>query len=453
MNNNLVSACKKICALALPMTGSQIINIASGFLCMTMLATLGHDVLAASALIFATQISILVSGMSILFSISVLVGHAYGAKDHLAIGNYLQQGWTLSLLIGIPVMLLFWNIDTVLLFFGQSKEIASIVHSYFHAFLWAVIPGFLATCNQQFGYGIHKKKLIVTTSIMSVIILLVTAYILIFGKFGFPKLGVAGLGYATVAQYVFYFLFTTLFFFFEKSFAPFELFRYRVHQHLDYFAKMFQIGWPISMQMGGEMLSFFVSGIMIGWLGITALAAYQVINQYYCLVLIPMFGLSQATGILIGQARGAKQFHEIKKLSHASITIGLIISFIVAIAFITLPKILSAAYMNIHDPANAATLALTILLFRIVAFSQIFDALRNILIGVLRGLFDTRFSMYMSLFTIWLIGMPLAYLFAFTLHLGVVGFVIGGLCGVIVGVMMTTYRWYKLMKLSPPPRG
>src|SRR5579872_1017969 len=265
------------------MAGSQFMSVASGFLCMAMLAQLGHEVLAASALIFSTQLSIMVSGMSVLFSLSVLVGHAFGAKDYPTIGNYVQQGWTLGLLISIPIMVLFWHIDAVLIFFGQTKEIADIVHSYFHAFVWAVIPGFLSTCNMQFGYGIHKKMLIVSTSFMSVMVLLITAYVLIFGKLGMPKLGVAGLGYATAAQYSFFFIFTTLFFYYEKSFQRFELFKYRVHQHWEHFIQMFRIGWPICVQMGGEMLSFFVSGIMIGWIGITALAAFQIVNQYYFL--------------------------------------------------------------------------------------------------------------------------------------------------------------------------
>ncbi|HSW93021.1 MAG TPA: MATE family efflux transporter [Gammaproteobacteria bacterium] len=448
MNKNIdfFEAIKKIVALALPMTGSQIINVTSGFLCMAMLAALGHDVLAASALIFSTQLSIMVSGMSVLFSISVLTGHAYGAKDYLTIGNYVQQGWTLALLISLPVMLLFWNIDTVLLFFGQSKEIASIVHSYFHAFVWAVIPGFLSTCNMQFGYGIHKKTLIVSTSIMSVVVLLVTAYVLIFGKFGFPKLGVAGLGYATVAQYSFFFVFTTLFFFYEKSFSRFELFRYRVHQHLDHFAKMFKMGWPISVQMGGEMLSFFVSGIMIGWIGTVALASFQIVNQYYFLIVIPVFSLSQASGILIGQACGAKQFHEVKKISHASIAMALMMSLLVAIVFLAFPKSLAAFYMNVNDPGNAATLHLTVLVFLIIAFSQIFDSVRNVLIGILRGLFDTRFPMVMSLLTIWGISMPLSWLLAFPLHYGAPGFVIGGMTGMFAGMLIMIYRWHKLSK-------
>lgn len=445
-NISLFEAGKRIFSLALPMTGSQFINVASGFLCMAMLAALGHEVLAASALIFSTQLSIMVSGMSILFSLSVLVGHSYGAKDYVAIGNYVQQGWTLAILISIPIMLLFWNIDLVLLFFGQSKEIADIVHSYFHAFVWAVIPGFLSTCNQQLGYGIHKKALIVSMSVMSVIVLLITAYILIFGKLGFPRLGVTGLGYAMVAQYSFFFILTTLFFFYEKSFARFELFRYRVHQQLGHFIKMFKIGWPISVQMGGEMLSFFVSGIMIGWIGTVALAAFQVVNQYYFLIVIPIFSLSQASGILVGHACGAKQFSEVKKLSYASIIMVLIVSFIVAIAFSTLPKTLASFYMNVNDPANATTLHLTILIFIIIAFSQVFDAVRNVLIGILRGLFDTRFPMYISLLTIWAIGMPLSYLFAFPMQLGAPGFAVGGMLGMLGGVIVMVYRFHELSR-------
>src|SRR5690349_24777074 len=102
-NISFFEAGKRIFVLALPMAGSQFINVASGFLCMAMLAALGPKVLAASALIFSTQLSIMVSGMSILFSLSVLVGHSYGARDYLAIGTYVHQGWILAFLISLPI--------------------------------------------------------------------------------------------------------------------------------------------------------------------------------------------------------------------------------------------------------------------------------------------------------------------------------------------------------------
>jgi multidrug resistance protein, MATE family len=438
---------KRIFSLALPMAGSQFLNVGSGFLCMGMLAHLGHQVLAASALISATQLSIMVSGLSILFSLSVLIGHAYGAKDYPVIGNYLRQAWLLGILIGIPIIIFFWHIGAILIFFGQSPAIANIVQYYFHAYVWAVIFWFLSTCNQQFGYAIGKKKLIVTASAISIIILLTTAYIFIFGKLGISSKGVAGLGYALTAQAVFFFVFTTLVFYYGKDFKPFELFSLRAQQQGEYFKKMFKIGWPICVQMGGEMLSLFVSGILIGWLGITALAAFQIVNQYYFLIIVPIFSLSQASGILVGQARGAKQFHEIKKLSHASITIVLIIGLIIAGAFLLFPKHLAAFYLDVTNPTNSATLHLTILIFMIIAFSQLLDGLRNILIGILRGMFDTRFPMYTSLLTIWLIGMPLSYMLAFPLHLGAVGFVIGGMLGMLGCAAVMLYRWQKLLPI------
>lgn len=437
---------KKIFSLALPMAGSQFINVASGFLCMAMVAQLGHQALAASALIFSTQLPIMTSGMSLLYSLSVLVGHAYGAKDYSSIGNYVQQGWTLGLLISVPMMVLFWHMDSILIFFGQAKEIADIVQSYFHAFVWAVIPGFLSTCNIQFGYGIHKKMLIVSTSIMSIIVLLITAYALILGKFGLPQMGVAGLGYAIVAQYSSFFIITTLFFSFEKSFRRFELFRYRVHQHWGHFIQMFRIGWPICVQMGGEMLSLFVYGIMVGWIGTTALAAFQIVNQYYFLIASTIFALSQATGILVGHACGAKKFHEVKKLSYASIAIVLAVCSVFAIIFLLFPTRLASFYMNVADPANAATLHLTIAIFMIIAFSQVLSGLRNLLTGILRGLLDTRFPMYASLLTTWLIGMPLSYILAFLLHLGAVGFFIGVMLSYLGGAVTLMYRWYAFNK-------
>lgn len=445
-NSMLISACKRIFSLAAPMSGTQLINVASNFFCMAMLAHLGHQVLAASALIYSTQICIMVTGMSILFSLSVLVGHANGARNYSSIGVYVQQAWALALLISVPMILFFWHIGGLLIYFKQNPLIAQIVQTYFHAFIWAVIPGMLSTCNQQFGYGVHKKALILLTSCLSVVVLLGTAYVFIFGKLGFPSLGVAGLGYALTAQYSFFFIFTTLVFYFGKSFDKYELFRYRVHQHLDHFIQMITIGWPIAVQIGGEVLSLFVAGLMIGWLGTHELAASQIANQYYFLAFIPLFSFSQASGILVGQAKGSNQFHEIKILGYGSIALVLIVTLLIGLAFVFLPKYLASIYINIYDPNNSEVLRLAILIFLIDAFVLIFDGIRNVLIGLARGLFDTKFPMYITLLAIWVIGMPISYFLAFTLHKGVAGMVLGGLIGVIFGALIMLYRWHNLSK-------
>ena len=108
-NSSFIKISKRILVLALPMAGNQFLNVASSFLSMAILAVLGKNVLAASALIFSTQVSIMVSGMSILFSLSILVGHSYGAKNYTAIGIYVQQSWILAILLSIPIMLFFFE--------------------------------------------------------------------------------------------------------------------------------------------------------------------------------------------------------------------------------------------------------------------------------------------------------------------------------------------------------
>lgn len=83
-------------------------------------------------------------------------------------------------------------------------------------------------------------------------------------------------------------------------------------------------------------------------------------------------------------------------------------------------------------------------LFVILAFSQIVDGLRHVLIGVLRGLFDTRFPMYINLLVIWIIGVPLAYFMAFMMHLGVIGIALGTTTGLLIGAFVLLYRWHGL---------
>lgn len=436
----------KILSLAVPMTAIQLITVASGFLCMVMLARLGHDVLAASALIYSTQMSIIVIGMSILFSLSVLVGHAYGEKNYASIGNYVQQAWTLGVLISLPIMLIFYRIETLLLFCGQLKSIVLVVKQFFHAYAWGVIPTMLLVCNQQFCYAVHKQKLIIYTSFISIVILLFFAYGLIFGKFGMPNLGVAGLGYAMAAQNWFAFLFTMLCFYYFDYFKQFDLFNYRVHKNWNYLVRMFQIGWPISFQTGGEMLSFFISAAIIGWLGTVSLAAYQVINQYRFLVLIPLFALSQASGILVGQAFGAKQYYEIQKIGGISMVISLIASLFIGCLFFFMPKALASAYLDVNAPANAETVKLILSLFSITAFALIVDSFRNVLIGAVRGLLDTRVPMLVTLLSLWLIGIPLSYFLAFNLNWGVIGVAIGSASGMLIGAIIMWFRWRRLSR-------
>lgn len=438
---NFLVVSKKLFSLAIPMAMTQLIAVGSSFLCMVIIAKLGREVLAASALIFSVRISMMIIGASILFSLSILIGHAYGEKEYTRVGNFVRQGWLMAIFISIPVMLLFWHIDSILMLFRQPISLIDIIKIFFHANIWNVIPFLLSICNQQLCYATRKQKIDLLANIAGVIVLLSSVYIFVFGKLGFPKLGVAGLGYAMDLQGWFYFLLTSLIIYFNEHFKRFELFKYRFHQNWHDFIRMLQIGWPISLQIGGEMLSLFAGAAMVGWLGANALAAYQVVMQYIFLSIIPLFALSQASGVLISYARGEKNYSEIKKLGTISIVLTLYVTLLVAATFLLMPRHLASLYLNISDVKNSVIIKLIILLFAITAFSQILDGLRNTLTGMLRGMFDTKFPMLISILSIWMIGIPLGYFLGFIMRLGVGGIAVGSAIGMLTGVLLLYYRW------------
>lgn len=433
---------KELFFLALPMAFTQLIAVGSGFTSMAMMSTLGHDVLAASALIFSARISILIIGSSILFSLSILIGHAYGENQYQRIGNFVQQGWVLGLIISIPIMLIYWNIRSILLYFGQTKLLADIVQQFFHANIWGVLPFLLSISNQQLVYGTRKQKVDLIGNVFGVCVLLTSAYTFIFGKFGLPKLGVAGLGYALSIQGWFYFLFTLSIIYSMDFFKRFDIFTFRLHQSWQDLIRLFTMGWPICVQIGGEVLSLFVTAAMVGWLGLKSLAAYQVVTQYQFLVLVPLFALAQASGVMIGQAFGEKNFKKLNKIGYASIVFSLVISVVVTMIFVILPKHLASLYLDVSNPKNSNTVHMIVILFALIGLQQIFDGVRNVLTGSLRGLFDTRFPMIVGLAAIWLVGIPLAYLFAFTFSVGVSGILMGTAIGMFCGMLMVSYRWH-----------
>jgi MATE family multidrug resistance protein len=443
INITFIKSASQLFHLALPMIVTQLITVVSGFAAMLMLAHLGQEVLAASALIFSTRVTLLIIGSSILFSLSFLIGHALGEKNFKGIGELARQGWLLSILLSIPIVIIYFNIEKIFIFLGQDKEIAHINQIFFLKASFGVLPFLLSITNQQLCYGTQKPRIDLYGNILGVAVLMATSYILIFGKFGFNELGVAGLGYAVSIQCWVYFIFTTWCIYKWVHFSPFELFKLR--GNFSYLSKIINLGWPISLQISGEMLSFFVTATMVGWLGTSSLGAYQVVTQYTFLVIVPIFALSQASGILVGKAIGDQKPNEISKIGSASILMATLFSGLFACLFVLLPKQLASWYFNVNLQVNNEMLHYTINLFYIVAATQVFDAIRNVLTGSLRGMFDTQFPMLVGLVMIWLVGLPLGYFLGFKLKYGLQGIAIGSCFAMLICSIILIKRWrYKV---------
>ncbi len=440
------SALRKIVGLALPMVSVQGLSVFSNFLCMLMLAHVSHQVLAASALIFSIQTTLMVTGTSLLMALAYLVGHANGAKDYGKVGIYVQHAWLIALVMGLFLFLICSFMGTILLALHEAPDLVKLVAQFFNIYRFALILILFTMSSAQVFYGTGQAKLVLWSGVLGAFFLLSLSFVFIHGALGFPLMGVRGLAIAAVFQYGVILSVLLTWFKFKESFKKFGIFHWRFYKNWAVLKQMLNTGWPIFVQMSGELIAFSAGAVMVGWLGVNQLAAYQIVIQCWFVLVIGIFGLSHSMGILIGQARGAEDSLAMQKLGRTGFTVTLVFVLIIALVFIVLPKNLANLYLDPHSQSYDTTLNLAIALFSIMAFNQFFDGFRNVITGALRGLLDTRFPMFLSLILIWLVGMPLSYLFGFALNFGLLGIAAGSTLGMLISVTMLSLRWNSQMK-------
>ena len=434
--------------LALPLIGVLLIAVGCGFFSTELISLLGIEVLAASAIAWILQGFLLNTGRSILKSMSILINRSLGAKDHLAIGVYLQQGWLLSLFIAMPIMLIYWQIAPILKFFSQPVIVIPIIQSYFHIAIFSIIPYLLVACNQQVANSLRCNSFVLFSTVVSAGVLIISAYLLVLGKWGAPVMCVTGLAYAVILQNVCALLLTTGYFYFHGKFKEFALFTPRQSRHLSKLKQILSLGWPISLQMATEMLALLCVAVFAGWLNLSSLAAYQVIDQYTFLLLMPIWGLTQAAGLLAGQAYGQQKFRLIKKIAKLTTAISLSFSVMVGILLWCKPQYLASFFIDLTDPSEAVVLALVLKLFFLLIFLILISALNNTLIGLLRALFDTQYPLVLSTLSILGIGLPLGYLLAFNFNMGLFGLYVGYAIGMGLNSTLMLIRWnFKVRQL------
>jgi len=424
----VVSMSKQTLKTAIPLIGTRILRACSGFISMAMMAQLGHSAVAGGALIVGTSTTVMFVSSSLFYSIAVIIGRLIGKAKNNEIGPVMHGSLLLSFVIGIISSLVIWNANYILLFFHQQPTLVALTTEYFHAFSFGILPSLWIVCFDEFFIGILQSRMVIYWSSISAILNTGLSYVLLFGEFGFPNLGIAGVGYAsTIVSWVM-FVVLAFFLYARKEYKIYKLFRFRNLMHT---SKVFKIGWPISLQLGSISASYSVLTYMIGWNGELSLAAHQIANQFDNLVIMIPYGMAQATAVLISQVRNLHK-ESIDRLWKVGIfLVGIGVLFFSIFYWLT-PDLLVSIYLNSHNLYNQATINLTIILLAIVGVTQLIDSIGIIISGALRGLHDTKVPMFINLLITWLLIIPLGYILSFTLKIGVSGLYLSFCFGALV---------------------
>lgn len=426
--------------LAVPLALTGMVQSAVWFFETLFLAHLGAKTLAAGSLVswlFGTLAVIL---FGILSSINILVAHKHGANDKNSIALIARDGFLLAILITIPAFILFWNMPPIFLLFGQSASIVALAKSYLHALAWGLFANFLMIACLEVIMGVGHARVVLVFSILSVSLNILCSYILIFGKFSFPALGIAGAGWGMTISYWITAIVLLLYIIANQNYRIYFQHVFKLHKPL-YLLELFQVGIPMGLMYCVEVAFFFALTLLMGLLGSQLQAANQVALQYLGLLMSIMFSIAQAITVRMGHLLGAKEAHAAKKAAYIGIGIAALLAIFVAIFYWLFPTILISADFDVHNSTNFEIVNIIKKLLVVSALFQIVEATRIAFFGALRGLKDTRFTLLTSIISFWCVAIPVGYIFAFYFKLGGAGFWWGMLMGASISVGLLQWRF------------
>jgi MATE family multidrug resistance protein len=398
-------------SISIPLVASQLVYACSGFLGTAMVAHLGEDALAASVLVSMIWMSMSVLFFGILNSVSILVSHQFGANNDKAISEIMGQAMILGVITTIVMILLLCTMPYFLNFTTQPKHVIELSISYMHALLWT-IPGLitLIIC-ENFLAGANRSRLVLRISLLVVPIEVPIIYILIFGKFGLPACGVAGIGYGFATTYTLVAICLSYYLAKSKSFERFGVFKSITLANWHRLKELIRVGFPMGCMHVIEVSTFAIATFWVARFGTTMLAAHQIVMQYLSFVITMVFAMSQAVTVRVGHEVGRQSTAGIQYAIYVGMLLNFVCVIFVALAFYLLPTLFLRLDMNIYDPANLMLIKDSSSLLAIAGVLIIFDNFRIIGFGALRGLKDTKFPMYASFISFWIVGLAFTYLF------------------------------------------
>lgn len=441
LKSRVITEIKECLLLALPLAGAQLSQGATTFVDTVMMGVLGSHILAAGALGAASFDLLINVGSAIISAVSPLVAEAYGCGRVEQVGRVVRQGLWLSLLLAIPVTLLVWQSGAWLRFLGQEPGTIALTERYLRAIAWGYFPGLGFAVLRSFVSAISCPRPVIVTMIGGTLLNIVGNYVLAFGKFGFPSLGLAGLGWASTLSLWGMFAALAIYILTQPQLQVYGVFA-NLHQFEGkVFGELVRVGGPIGVLAGVENGFFTFATVLMGQLGTVTLAAHQIALQTAVITFMISLGISIATTVRVGQLIGQANPQGARLAGFVGIGMAALFMATMGILFWTIPGTIVSLYIDTVDPANAAVVNLAKTLLGVAAMFQIADGIQVAAAGALRGLKDTKIPLLIGIVAYWGIGLTCGYTLGMGLGFGSVGLWWGFAIGLAVAAGVLMWRF------------
>jgi MATE family multidrug resistance protein len=425
-------------ALAVPVVLSEMGWMAQGIVDTVMVGRLGPAAIGSVALGNAVYYTPSLFGVGLLLGLDTLVSQAYGAKDHDECHRWLAQALYLAAIATVPIMLFAFAASFAFTRFGIAPVVADTAGGYLRLMTLGTLPLLIYSGTRRYLQAVGEVRVVTVTYVAANLVNWFGNWVLIYGKFGCPALGVNGSALSTLASRVLMAVMLLGFAWRYERKRGHPLFRHWAGPQMKRLRGLARLGAPAAGQILLEVGAWNLATVSAGWLTPVALATHTIALNYASMSYMVPLGISSAAAISVGQAIGAGDAPKARRAGWLALGLGTSFMLCAAVVFISAPRALIALYTR--DPQ---VMAVGPTLLAIAAAFQIFDGVQTVSTGALRGLGETRIPMLANLVGYWLMGLPLGLTLCFVVKWGIYGLWTGLTLALVVIALMLILRWRK----------
>ena len=391
-------------------------------------------------------------GIGFSTAITPIVAEADSAKDFNGGKSALKHGIFLCTVLGILLFLLVFFAKPLMYLMKQPTEVVELAIPYLNLVAFSLIPLVIFQALKQFSDGMSMTKYPMYATLIANILNIALNYVLIFGKLGFPELGMVGAAYGTLLSravmviYLWWLLSKK-----ERSKKIVTNIKIFVLDKL-MLKKIINLGFPSAMQMFFEIGIFTAAIWLSGLLGKNPQAANQIALNLSTMTFMVSMGLSVASMVRVGNQKGLHQYRELRRIAFSIFLMATLLSVLFAIFFFLFHEQLPKIYIdyddldNLVDNMEVVDIASKLLIAS--AIFQISDGIQVVVLGALRGLQDVKIPTLITFISYWIIGFPVSYYFGKEEQLGSFGIWLGLLAGLSTAAVLLYIRFnYLTLKL------
>jgi MATE family multidrug resistance protein len=432
---------RTILGIGLPLTAAFVAEMGMVITDMIIVGRLGSNELAAVGLAGDWFWVLLLIGMGVISIVGVIAAQNLGAGDDKGVVEASEQGMIAATITSIPVVLCVWYLGPVLGWANQDPEIVQLITDYSRVIAWSVFPALWFVVLRNYITALSRSAAVGWITVAALGLNVVLNYTLVFGKFGFPAMGVVGAGIGTTI--VNWIMFGALVVHVLKSKHLGQHRPLIVPRHINrsLLREMFALGIPISATQFLNGAMFTVAAVVVGIIGAATLAAQQIVYSVIYLALSASAALGEAVRVRVAYGIGLRSAGASRQSANISFVLAALTTFAASLVLWIFPEALVGIFLDVSDPDNEAVLLLSVSFSVSAGMFLLLDGVLIVVANAIRGLRDTKSPLWISMAGYWAVGLGSGVWLCFPLGYGAAGLWWGLVAGVFFSNILMYWRF------------